>query len=92
MITAQKAYDILLKKGNTGFLKSAIDIGGRYLFVFEPITTKKNSPPPLTGPFRLSVSKEDGSVSMFNMLNEKITSRVDVTKNIKTIYDGKMRR
>lgn len=89
MKNPQEAYNILLSEGNVGFLRSAIDIGDRYLFIFEPIAIKKSSPP-ITGPFRLSVNKEDGKVSLFNMLNEKIKNRIDVTKNIKTIYDKKI--
>lgn len=89
IITPQKAYDILLKTGEIGILKSAIDIGDKYLFVFNSITSKDKDIP-LIGPFRTSVDKYTGEIGLFNMLEEKIITQKDVRKDIKTIYDQKI--
>lgn len=90
MISPQKAYDILFKNGYIGQLKSAIDIGDKYLFVFNSITQKKDNIP-IIGRFRIFVNKTNGEIGLFDMLTEKMTQRVDVAKDIKTFYDEEVR-
>lgn len=90
MISPQEAYNVLFKNGHIGKLKSAIDIGNKYIFVFNSITGRNDAP--CTGPFRISVDKYNGEISMYNILSKKATTSIDVTSDIVTFYDKKLRR
>lgn len=89
VISPQEAYDILFKNGYIGKLKSAIDVGDKYIFVFNSITQKKNDIP-ITGRFRTAVDKRDGSISLYDILSNRSTKRTDVTNNIISFYDRKI--
>lgn len=89
MLTPQEAYNILFKNGYIGKVKSAIDIGDRYIFVFNHITQRKDSIP-MTGRFRTAVNKYDGSISLYDISSNENVTRTDVTNDIISFYDRKI--
>lgn len=89
MINPQEAYNILFRNGYTGKLKSAVDIGNKYLFVFISINQEKDKVP-ITGRFRTAIDKHDRSISLYDMLSNENTTQMDVTDNITTFYDKRL--